>query len=77
MYITMEVESLMTESSDLQTTQPTIGRAVTANTNCCANCVETSRPQQWVPDLQFWGNPAIQTRCMVGATPHKIIIIMH
>ena len=22
-------------------------------TNCCANCVETSRPQQWVADLPF------------------------
>ena len=31
--------------------QPTSGGAVTADTNCCANCVETSRPQQWVPDL--------------------------
>ena len=29
----------------LQTTQPTSGGVVTAVTNCCANCVETSRPQ--------------------------------
>ena len=28
----------------LQTTQPTSGGAVTAVTNCCANCVEPSRP---------------------------------
>ena len=27
-----------------QTTQPTSGGAVTTVTNCCANCVETSRP---------------------------------
>ena len=32
-------------------TQPTSDGAVTADTNCRANCVETSRPQQWVPDL--------------------------
>ena len=31
----------------LQTTQPTSGGAVTTDTNCCANCVKTSRPQQW------------------------------
>ena len=37
-----------------QMTQPTNGGAVTADTNCCANCVETSRPQQWVPDLSFF-----------------------
>ena len=24
-------------------------------THCCANCVEPSRPQQWGPDLPFWG----------------------
>ena len=28
----------------LQTTQPTSGGAVTAVTNCCANCVEPFRP---------------------------------
>ena len=29
--------------------------SITAVSNCCANCVETSRPQQWVPDLPFSG----------------------
>ena len=38
----------------LQTTQSTIGGAVTADTSCCANCVEPSRPQQWGPDLQYF-----------------------
>ena len=37
----------------LQTTQPTSGGAVTADSSCCANCVEPPRPQQWGPDLQF------------------------
>ena len=36
----------------LQTTQPTSGGDVTANSSCCANCVEPPRPQQWWPDLQ-------------------------
>ena len=40
----------------LQTTQPTSGGAVTADKNCCANCVEPSRPQQWGPDLPFFGH---------------------
>ena len=35
-------------------TQPTSGGAVTADTNCCANCLETSRPQQWTPDSLFF-----------------------
>ena len=39
----------------LQTTQPTSGGAGTAVTNCCAKCVKTSRPQQWGPDLPFFG----------------------
>ena len=39
----------------LQTTQPISGGAVTAVTNCWANCVETSRPQKWRSDLQFFG----------------------
>ena len=39
----------------LQTTQHTSDEAVTAVTNCCANCVEHSRPQVWGPDLLFWG----------------------
>ena len=36
--------------------QPTSGGAVTADKNCCANCVEPSRPQQWGPDLPFFGH---------------------
>ena len=39
----------------IQTTQPTNGGAVTAVTNCCANCVEPFRPQQWEPDFPFSG----------------------
>ena len=39
----------------LQTTQHTSGGAVTADTSCCANCVEPSRHQQWGPDLPFFG----------------------
>ena len=35
----------------LQTTQPTSGGAVTADSSYCANCVEPPRPQQWMPDL--------------------------
>ena len=37
-----------------ETTQPTSGGAVTAVTNCCANCVEPSLPQQWGPDLPWY-----------------------
>ena len=40
----------------LQTTQPTSGGAVTVVSSCCANCVEPPRPQQWVPDLPFFGH---------------------
>ena len=39
-----------------QTTQPTSGGAVTADSSCCANCVEPPRPQQWGPDLPFFGH---------------------
>ena len=39
----------------LETTQPTSGGAVTTVTNCCANCVEPSSPQQWGPDEPFCG----------------------
>ena len=42
-------------NSRLQRTQPTNGGAVTAVTNCCANCVEPSRPQKWGPNLPFFG----------------------
>ena len=39
----------------VQMTQPTGGGADTAVTNCCVNCVEPSRPQQWGPDLPLFG----------------------
>ena len=39
----------------LQTTQPTSGGAVTADSSCCANSIEPPRPQQWGPDLPFLG----------------------
>ena len=38
----------------LQSTQPKSGGAVTAVSNGCANCVKSSRYQQWVPDLAFF-----------------------
>ena len=41
-------------ASALQTTQPTSGGAVTADSICCANCVEPPRPQRWGPDLPFF-----------------------
>ena len=37
-----------------QTTQPTSGEAVTADSSCCENCVEPPRPQQWGSDLPFF-----------------------
>ena len=43
-------------SPRLQTTQPTSGGAVTVVSSCCANCVEPPRPQQWGPDLPFFGH---------------------
>ena len=55
----------------LQSTQPTSDGAETAVTNCCANCLETSRPQHWVPDLLFLYKSAMLTRWMAGASPHK------
>ena len=45
----------------LQTTQPTSVGAVTAVTNCCVNCVETHRPQQWGSDLQFLASRPCRT----------------
>ena len=43
-------------SMRLQTPQPTSGGAVTADSSCCANCVEPPRPHQWGPDLPFFGH---------------------
>ena len=36
--------------------KPTSGGAVTVVSSCCANCVEPPRPQQWGPDLPFFGH---------------------
>ena len=47
----------------LQTTQHTSGGAVIAFTNCCASCVETSRPQQCGSDLLFWGGGGASRPC--------------
>ena len=44
----------VTKAGRLQTTQPTSGGAVTADSSCCANCVEPPRPQQWGPIYRFW-----------------------
>ena len=44
-------------SERLQTTQHISSGAIT---NCCANCDEPSRSQQWGPDLPFRGNPVMQ-----------------
>ena len=55
----------------LQTTQPTSGGAVTADKNCCANCVEPSRPSNGGPIYRFLGMPAMRTRWMAGAAAHK------
>ena len=56
---------------ELQTTQPTSGGAVTADSSSCANCVEPPRPQLWGPDLPFLGMPAMRTRWMAGVAAHK------
>ena len=50
-------------------TQPTSGGAVTAVTNCCANCVETFR--NGGPIFHFFSKPAMRTRWMASASPHK------
>ena len=57
----------------LQMTPPTSGGAVTiVLASCCANCVETSRLQQWGPYLPFYlGKQAMRTFWMVGTVPHK------
>ena len=58
----------------LQTTQPTSGGAVTVVSSFCANCVEPPRPQQWLPDLPFFGHAghaAPLDGWMAGAAAHK------
>ena len=53
----LEVEELRGLMNGIfQTTQPTSGGAVTVVSSCCANCVEPPRPQQWGPDLPFFGH---------------------
>ena len=68
--IFIKMINVMMTDSWLQT-QPTSDGAVTAVTNCCANCIEPSRPQQWVPNLPFFGKSAMRTRWMAGAASHK------
>ena len=46
-------------------------QAVTADTNCCANCVETPAPSNEGPIYRFLGKPAMRTRWMAGAAPNK------
>ena len=41
------------------------------DSNSSVNCVKTSRPQQWGPDLPFLAKPAMRTRWVTGAAPHK------
>ena len=70
-FILEPVSDMIMADIRLQTTQPTSGGAVTADKNCCANCVEPSRPQQWGPDLPFFGHAGHATRWMAGAAAHK------
>ena len=55
----------------LQTTQPTSGGAVTSDSSCCANCVERPRPQQWRPDLPFFGHAGHADPMDAGGAAHK------
>ena len=64
----LEIDKEDVHDRKLQTTQPTSGGAVT---NCCTNCVEPSRAQQWEPHLPFLGKPPMRTRWMAGAAAHK------
>ena len=61
----MHDDHMMPETTnvvELQTTQSASIGAVTAVTNCCANCVEP---------LPFLGKPAMRTRWMAGADSQK------
>ena len=45
---------------------------VTADSSCCANCVEPPHSQQCGPDLPlFWACRPCGTRWMTGAAAHK------
>ena len=51
--ILFSMKHLFIIANRIQTTQPTSGVAVTADTNCCVNCVETSRPNNGGPIYLF------------------------
>ena len=53
----------------LQMKQPTSGGAVTSETNRYVNYVETAN--NGGPNYSFFYKPAMQTRWMAGAAPHK------
>ena len=55
----------------MEEAQHTSGGAVTADSSCCANCVDPPRSQQWGPIYRFLGMPAMRTRWMAGAAAHK------
>ena len=72
MSVVGEIERYMSVVGEIQTTQPTSVGAVTVDSSCCANGVEPPHPQQWGPDLPFFGGmPAMRTRWMAGAAAHK------
>ena len=55
-------------------THPTSGGAVMTDKNDCANCVETSRSQQWRPIYRVLfggGESGHAERWLDGAAPHK------
>ena len=55
--VSLASASLITSTKwQTKTTQPTSGGAVTADSSCCAICVERPHPQQWGPDLPFFGH---------------------
>ena len=64
----------MKRFSRLQTTHPTSGGAVTAVINCCANCVEPYRPQQWGPDIPFAIARTIALEERVMVTPQMSLL---
>ena len=54
----------------LQMTQPTSGGAVTAVTNCCANCVEKTHATSNVGLIYRFGQ-AGHANWLAGAAPHE------
>ena len=66
------VDGVGESKTGLQTTQHTSGGAVTADSSCCANCVEFPRPQLWGPDLPCLGHAgSMRTRWLAGTAAHK------